>query len=839
MAGNLKEDIRFVLWTGLKFLFFGRKDFRNIGSSIIDIFNEPMIMKKDSQFIKFLPETMASDLSVSGSGSLSMTFTAPESKYDFRFHTKRPNSLFRDKLLADFIKPYKAGYYKDFDIFNQDYLDKPNDYGDPTYIFTLPQIVWVDMTRDKDDPEAWKRIFTGTVDTSTETETPGRMKRINFKASNLLQIITKIPLIHQLQIIPFADSILPEDSNFRIFWKVYMLSLYSGAGFIGFDTLAERSLTDLYTKLAKRVNSSVGAVSMQDITDMTKYLNDAEVMKAFSPYQLKPDDLPKYYEIVKANTFYRFKLFDDSDVDEYKGEDNSVPEKVAFSDLFQSHKNVFGPGFGKPPCIGKLKFNKIIKDLENRDLTEQVHPFRKLFKLTMGSMYQPVYTYISNVIRRFSTSYGLMNHTDPFGNWVLEYPNFNAMPKIGSGDDGEIEAYEDNDKRYMFQKFDCTGLTHNINPDKYITYIELPFQTHGPVRLEGIEHLATKFTGRNWAPIKEFLQFGLSETKLNAMYYTVGDLTMKHYEFLGQLTEWIRRRLNAEVYTSSLVTKPRPELQIGRTAVIVHKEKKYLVSSVSHSFDVGTGGTSTLALTHGRSLHEILTNHWQYFLDHVNDIKDEIVDALKPKVQDAVVVQDEEEISNSIEDLSGKRIEISLAKTLFRRMCPYVKLAPGVKVTGKNGTMPDWRLFVALSELTTQFHEWAVSEFPNLVELPIIVISSVWRSSTPGAKTLSRHGFGRAIDINSVLIREYDTVLEIIVDKVYEFDYYATLNPYQRVVPDKLIEIAKGIGFDMNKPEVVTNDVVFWNFDARAGDSPAYADYGHVAHIHMSVGVTA
>lgn len=848
-----KEGIRFVLWSGSKFIFFGEEDFRDKESVYMNLDGRLRSMADVSEFVSIVPVNFSCNLGIDGSGAMSMTFVAPYGKFDFRYRRQfdgkvKRQSLFREKLLDSYIKPFCELYYKHLSTFSDEYFQNVEGFSDPEIIFTLPQIVWVDL---KIDDGMWYRVFTGMVNFVSEVETTGRTRTITVRATNFLQLTNKIPLIQQVQVVPMVEAYLSEDEVFRSFWKVYMMSVMISKDkrTIGWDPLADMNLVDIFRMFVQRINFALGCVDESDINQLKELVMQDQGLQ--NVMKLSDKDIKVYYDVVKMERYYDFKLFGYSDlpgeVDVYYGKDNmlvsTTGDLIGFQHLFQQYD------VRKPCAVGKLMFSTIIKKLLEKDeknkRANMPQVFKKIFQLNMKSIYKPDFVMLSNLVRKIASCYGFYSHTDPFGNWIVEYPNLDALPIIGSGDPHELLAYVDNDRRYILHPWECSSITYNRDPDRYITYLELPFQYNAPFNITS-EVFLKPFIGRSWGSAKEFLQFGLNQVSLTNLYFSMGDISMNKEEFLGKLADMFRHRFNRDVETASVTKRLSPYYQVGRMCVIPHKEKKYLVANVNHSYTSGVGGSTTLNLIYGRSLHDFLGSPWEYFLENVTDIYDEVVDRPKDEVVSGIVVGNLEDTDKVVKELMNY-IFVNFQDVKSDVTSVYTPLPPGPVRKGdtkaqtqlecKNARLPDPRLLVTLDELITRLKQWGESEFGDIFLGAQIVISDIWReqtSSESGQSGISRHCFGRAIDICGVTISLQGLRSNYV--KTYYFNYDDDVSSYTRKIPDLIFSWLKDLGYKQNVPEEPGVDVCYWNYYARArSGSPTGADYNHKRHIHFSV----
>lgn len=677
---NLSPKVRMVVWTGDKFLFMGEDDFRKVtktfkdSSVTVPLSSTPITdcfgrtykteSENDASFLRIIPTSVSVSNNYDGTGSASIDVVAsqyPSPKLDFREKESRYQA-FADAGMSEYYYQFVARHlYPHLDIYQKmstfsgnvllpkeltSGLSNPSalavylkSVSEPVHLFSPPQLIWIMMQRD--DSEEWHKVFTGVInDVSMHEGVGGGSRTFRIQCSNLLQYLTKIPLItskiNNLGSSLLLSSITPEE---RSFIKVYLSSVFVDSDVTTFDALGELSWADIMYHMAKLSNRCFGSISQTDYEEMVASLSSSDVQKKLNTLEWvsagyglpNEEDYKAYYAFCKKNAFFKFKLINDKKVSDeswvYENFSTEVPAKMGLKDLFYDT-----PGVGL--TIGRVMFNKDFIDVDNNKIRPT--PFKKLIKPILEVMSTPKQAMVSSIIRQFSTSMMAWIHTDGGGNWVTEFPKFNTMPLMGgmavgatgpNANERTRDGYVDYDESYFLHKpFQIETYGETETPEAMVTYLELPYGIH---QINNMSAPVTNslMTGRT-IDMRNLLRFGMNAIIAEQFFGNAGDLPL--YEsstgekvgaiFLSKMAVLQRIMRSKDVFSATVGLRLNPAFQIGRNAIIVHRERMYMIEGVSHTITPGKTAATSLTLKYGRPLSVEIDNPWQYFSENIEDI---------------------------------------------------------------------------------------------------------------------------------------------------------------------------------------------------------------------------
>lgn len=801
---NLKPKVRMVLWTGKKFLFLGEEDFRKINKPtkltsttsvpIFDCFGNGYTTSNDGEFLRIIPTSVSVSNNSDGSGSASINLVAsqyPSPKLDYREKEDRKGA-FDDAGMTEYYYEFVARHlyphldvYKKMSTFSGNVLLPENlvtgmsspdalavylkSVSEPVHLFAPPQLVWIMMQRDGTEP--WHKVFTGVISNVTMHEGKGSDSRtFTIQCSNLLQYLTKIPVITQ-KINNLGSSLLLSSINEeeRGFIKVYLSSVFVDSDITTFDALGNSSWSDIMYHMARLANRCFGSVSQEDFTTLQTNLSSSETKDrldklgwASAAYGSPEDeDYKAYYEYCKKNAFFKFKLMNDKKVTDeswsYEKFSTEVPDEMELKDLFYDT-----PGVGL--TIGRVMFNKDFIDVDNNTLHPT--PFKKLIKPVLEVMSTPKQAMVSSIIRQFSTSMMAWVHTDGSGNWVTEFPKFNTMPLMGgmavgatgpNANERTRDGYVGYDENYFLHKpFQIENYSETESPDSLITYIELPYGYHQVANMAA-PVVNSMMTGRA-VDMRNLLLFGMNTIIAEQFFGDAGSLPLNTDAegnkvgaiFLSKMAELQRVMRSKEAFSATAGLRLSPAFQIGRNAIIVHRERMYMIEGVSHTITPGKTGATSLTLKYGRPLSVEIINPWQYFIDNIDSIT--FVESASGATEDTLAVsqspsQDEVDACCSAFNTASLTSEDWVANIVDPQSgyFQYTQSDVGVRMKSVGA--------VLVHDLVTlRLHMMAYLSRNLKINTDYfrLIISSSFRPIVNKDAPVSNHSLGRAVDVVGV-----------------------------------------------------------------------------------------
>jgi hypothetical protein len=891
---NLSPKVRMVVWTGKKFLFLGEEDFRKISKTmglsavsstpVVDCFGKIYTTEheNDTSFLRIIPTSVSVSNNFDGTGSASIDVTAsqyPSPKLDFREKESRYQA-FADSGMSDYYYSFVARHlyphldvYKKMSTFSGNVLlpseltsglSDPSalavylkSVSEPIHLFSPPQLVWVMMQRD--DSEPWHKVFTGVInDVSMNEGVGGTSRTFRIQCSNLLQYLTKIPIITS-KINNLGSSLLLSSlsAEERSFIKVYLSSVFVDSDVTTFDALGALSWSDIMYHMAKLVNRCFGSVSQIDYDEMVASLSSSDTQKKLNTlewvsagYGLPDDaDYRAYYNFCKKNSFFRFKLINDRKVEDeswvYEKVSTEVPDEMGLLDLFE-----YSPGVGY--TIGRVMFNRDFISVDS----DKIHPtpFKKLIKPLLEVMSAPKQAMVSSVIRQFSTSMMAWVHTDGVGNWVTEFPKFNTLPSMTGDLIGPVEnektsgGYIGYDETYFLHKpFQIENYSETESPESLVTYLELPYGIH---QIDNIAAPVTNslMTGRT-IDMKNLLLFGMNTIISEQFFGNAGDLPLYTSStgekvgaiFLSKVAELQRIFHSKDVFSATAGLRLSPAFQIGRNAIIVHRERMYMIEGVSHTITPGKTATTSLTLKYGRPLRVEIVNPWQYFSDNIDDIKYVIPPSAATESTLAVSQEPSQEDVDAccgaygIPSLPVEDWTASVVDTQ-NGYFEYTNAEVGIRMKSVGAA-----LVSDLLRLRNAMKTYLSSKL-NLAEngkFSLIISSSFRPIVNPGAP-VSNHSLGRAVDVAGVSYTAKEGSSSIITHpRELRLDATATGgNPV--LIGDAFTTCLQNLGYHWSQAYTYKGDSDGLVFIYNVTDSRELAkfsscdDPGHLYHIHIN-----
>ena len=574
----LYPEVRLVFWTGRKFLYVGKEDFRkkDIDNIIFRYgYREAKKIKflnsNCSEWIAISPVVVSCNLNTEGGGGATINFIIGTEgshmyKKKFMFRSEHQNRSkdygedwkYFEEVINSYIKPHLE-YYENYDLFSNEYILKEDFFSEPNFIFQPPGIVWIFA---KDVDKNWYKIFTGFISKLSETDRPGSTRTITINVIPIVQYLSKMPFYYMKYKTYLLDQILPIDEDRRKILRVYLASVFSGLESVGINLLAELKMSELFKKITFAVNRRIGAVIYKEMLLATDFKNERKEIEkefikehgeeevrnikkikeklksalentkaeyrdyikgpGFGLEKITKDDVNKYMDYVDEHGFFKFKLynFDEKENHIYKGKSLKLQ-------TFEKEGLV-----GPRELFGKTKINLYtdatdceIISLANIYLGQDFwseenriyQVFQKMFKWAL-TYYSPQTSTISNVLKEIQGTLNVNIFNDGNGDLIVEYPRYNDKP-------GKSLFHEDHSSKYIIPKYDISSMSFTSDIDKFTGMIALPTRYH--IVDQGNLKESSYFTGRSWAPMSALLRYGFSSVQLRNIYTTVGGFPIK------------------------------------------------------------------------------------------------------------------------------------------------------------------------------------------------------------------------------------------------------------------------------------------------------------------------
>lgn len=892
----------------------GKEDFRNLTSkaTVTDSFGQVYTTTGDADFIRLIPESCTTAMAVDGTGTASLTFVAtqfPVEYLDFRkelpddtidkfnnrtsYFNKSGILDYYSQLIQSYIYPNLQLYQKyapwsiddntlkrlvvnDFKSF----LGYLGSHTEPIYLFTPPQVIWIMMRNSSNSP--WYQVFTGVVGDVTVNEESGSSgnRKITVSCVNLLQFITKINAVTQKMCNVLSAAILNQFSpSERPFLLVYMTTTFADANVTWFDAVAELPWSEVMSRFAFTVNRSFGSLTEENVHEMKKMVktttfkqrlddsvrastgnkNDSWESSGFGYPTEK--DVDNYYTFCKNYAFFRFKVVDDyghsgshllKPANYYENVDISTPAMMSVHDLFEINPDEYNV-----PCsvIGRLCFNKEYRDLEKTGALAS--PFKKLVKPLLATFEMPKQMAISTVIRQFATQMMMWIHTDGAGNWIVEVPKWNILPKIPKMESHQSVApgYSDHDDKYVLcRPFELRSFSETTTPSNLVTYLEVPFGMNLVDLDKNITNLF--YTGRDMDTINTLL-YGFNSMITEQYFTDIGDLTrLADSEgnlltdsdgnpigetFLSKFASRQRQFRNADVFTATTTLSLKPGFQPGRNAIVLHRELMYMVTDVSHSYKSGGDCTTTLTMNQGRPIYRKLSEPWSYFV--ANFAGKDITFTADPTgaTTAAVAISSpsktgEDSAVEDAYDVPALTIDQLNRLVTTGDYSGYYQ-CPGMVTTGKKYVVPNPNLMHDIAALATELQRFVTIDsrfgYSNMANFRIKP-SSIIRPDG------GDHQNGFAIDLRRIIFDadSPDSSSEIRTQVSIDFNSGSDATTQELALVNYSAEFLSGIGYVQShvyqlsgdKPKVVLWDISNQNDVAKVKEG---SDPAHIYHMHV------
>lgn len=228
-------------------------------------------------------------------------------------------------------------------------------------------------------------------------------------------------------------------------------------------------------------------------------------------------------------------------------------------------------------------------------------------------------------------------YLDSSGNFIFQLPKYNQLPPYRqeiNGNESDLGAFEKNldgsiilnSKAY--QNFH--GIDYLLGDKKLISFqfgedesriltkifvtAEANYMFRGDQQLDSVlrtgstqpdPNLEAKYGLRS----KQFTAPSVAFSFLNVLPSTYSNAATR---FVDVYAEALKARLNSDISTASITLLLSPNLQLGRTAYFIERDKLLYISRIRHAFEFGANATTSIEGTYVHRPYEYIPDPWIY-----------------------------------------------------------------------------------------------------------------------------------------------------------------------------------------------------------------------------------
>lgn len=223
-------------------------------------------------------------------------------------------------------------------------------------------------------------------------------------------------------------------------------------------------------------------------------------------------------------------------------------------------------------------------------------------------LFSPQYENIEALFKRIFGIYFADWYVDVSGNMISALPRYNNLPSI---DGTQWDMAEDeslmtkfHDERYILR--DGRDSYSKVEAEDPVTnFVIVP---GGYNYINGIDGklIANYMAAYVWGEEKSFSKYGLRVKSVERMYFNKV-LQMEAMKAYGKATMSV---YNAQAITGGISLVHRPDLQMGRTIVLLEEELIAYITGIRSEFVPGERHTTGLQFSYGRRFGERIPNPW-------------------------------------------------------------------------------------------------------------------------------------------------------------------------------------------------------------------------------------
>jgi len=619
----------FIVFTGDSFVLFGNDEERNVSFNDIPFLSNKRTVNDEIKIIQadFSPITVSISNRVDDNSTCTFTIPITTENNTFIFNRREGNRFEGDdtsflnfsQLISNYTNrdlliesSQKSEFWKEYFELNNFAF-----YYEPETIFQPFQPIWIFVKVEKQ----YYRLFTGLIFSISENDRPGNERNISITCISGIGLLKRTSVITQAYTYFLVKDILPKKD--RDLYYIYLMSMC----FIG-DSLEEiksldKSATDIRT-LMKYILSVVNRTFVTIPTDdnyrnlFRNLMNNAPQFLGSFPQTKKKEPVPeledndsidKYFNRIENYKPFRLKYFDDSFIiennfsdSEYEGNENIVGESIEFKNLLHN---------------GAIFSFKMGSNFSNTDAFLAIN---RVYA-TSAQLWKIESISVMELIRRVVSTFSLHIFDDVTGEVVLDYPQLNRIPLID-------KAYEDHDKKYIFERDKCT-FTYNNNTGNIIELLTVPFQYHYSILGSAQDYKSRMMTGRSYMNLESFWSYGYNKRDLNNVFVTYFNTMDDPVDMYNDIAKALHQRYNSTVFETNITLKGGFDLRLLRNVYIPQKEYLYMITSINHTINIGNDFNTVVNATYGHPIWYYMDNPW---LKHADKLKNTAKPAPSKKI---------------------------------------------------------------------------------------------------------------------------------------------------------------------------------------------------------------
>lgn len=682
MPRTTRTHLRMVVWNGDKFLYFGQDNFlrKEDVTLLSDDPREDTKTYPASQKAAFYPAMISGatwNSTINGTSTMQIEMRNVKGRLYVRTPKERDLRSFQD-ILSNFWTTFKGYLGRPFEAKD---ITKPLDqigasgYKHGMWSFLYPtggdfsgsipelfippgSLIWVDawdpyykssvsavITRDyRRSPlfrraiegrvGFWRRVFVGVVTQVSSTKD----QTLTISATDMLALLQQTPLCSETWGVMLSEGTLDSQDPHYPFYKGWLSSLVpmqvkatlgedqntsSGQSpVLPTNILSNLSISELMDTLAGIANRALGAVKASSLRD---YLQKLRLSSGRIPYwfwELPDSTIDAFLKDLASNRFYPFP-------------DGLFKSPQTYEDVDGVVQDDYPPSALIKGGVVPIRIDPRIKEFE--EYGKDISPFQRLME-ARNNLMNFTYTVASAILQGLQQAFHLYLHQEADGGIVLEWPLYNALPKISSsslnslpGEDhegvagGDLPLYG---KDYVIVDPEISTWVHRFDYSNVVTHATLPFTYHFmDLDLEKV----TPWRVNSLGTPAELLRFGLKTRSFSQMFAGLNIMGTSAEEFEGfrdwwqDLTDSLRYMNNAPVESFSFSLVNRLDLKCNRNVVIPLLEKTYLLSSISYRYTPGVITVNCVGLF-GKAIEDTFPEPWKKLTEvyFPRDVKQEM-----------------------------------------------------------------------------------------------------------------------------------------------------------------------------------------------------------------------
>jgi hypothetical protein len=817
---DVNIDVRLVIFNGEKLIFCSRdaKSFRDEWKNkgvrqVISVITGEVWDLDDPQKVLLLnlpPVSVTITQGMNTFSTASVTFANIGGRFWKRkvgekvdWSTWKNRSIFsdfegdyeeaREILLKELRKCEGSDYYKNLlHYFKNPITETIDNFTRPFLVVDFGNLIFIDA---KDRDGKWRALFTGYIETVSETYESAKDRRLTLSCSGLARYFDRVPAFPELGSGLFFSLILPDNltEEEKSFYQGYFASYREYSDVFKDKFTQYENLKDLMKFILEIFRFRLGQLKEDEAEEVISKLKVAGMVSLSEPQKRELEDriqkiLEGFKQAWKDKGVHKFPFYNDVFI--YTGFNNlrnkfylpyglkiggeiKLLNKLAIADVYiPAEFDLFfekgsGEGLGYYSTIFGEKLTNQLKDKD----VAVLNFLKKLIGLSiLQSPFHPTEKKLIEVIRAFLKAFNLFFFEDGFGNIVMDFIRYNEIP---TSPYAFYEELRENGDKYIFrEEKDILSSSFTKDGSKLMT----AFYFHSMLNIPGVPQLSQFITelmnsGHAFASPEFVLRFGYNVETIQDVFLSWKINLFQYKELVKTLNEYamalLEQRNALRCFRMRITTRHRPDLQVGRVIYLPSQEKLWFIEKVSHTITLGSDFTTTLELSAGHDINYKLREPRVVLIKKLSDFHNELYypdgqteTSFSPECG-LVLVNGTDfpaEIKESVLYAPAKFVEDKTLYKVSTQFNPF--LHDFYKERSSQWIVIDIRLLYFLdwfhTAFTNFFNKDPVYDYynrekllnePDIVVLPYI--SSIWRNPVSGKE--SRHYKGRAIDISGIV----------------------------------------------------------------------------------------